>query len=118
MEEMTLDECCDLVKDKFMVQNVKVFGNLGSTVKRVAISPGSGKSMVPVALEKGADVLITGDIDHHTGIDAYAQGLCIIDAGHYGLERIFIPDMKEYLENVLEGVIVKAADVYSPFLIV
>ena len=74
--------------------------------------------MIGAALSKGADVLITGDIDHHTGIDAYAQGLCIIDAGHYGLERIFIPDMKEYLEKVLEGVIVKAADVYSPFLIV
>lgn len=118
MDEMTLDECCDMVKERFMVPNVKVFGNLGTKVKRVAISPGSGKSMVKVALSKGADVLITGDIDHHTGIDAYAQGLCIIDAGHYGLERIFIPDMKNYLENTLEDVIVKAADVYSPFLIV
>ena len=117
-EEMTLDECCDMVKERFMVPNVKVFGNLGAKVKKIAIAPGSGKSMVKVALEKGADVLITGDIDHHTGIDAYAQGLCIIDAGHYGLERIFIPDMKEYLEKTLDGVIVKAADVYSPFLIV
>ena len=42
----------------------------------------------------------------------------MIDAGHYGLERIFIPDMKEYLESVLDNVIVKAADVYSPFLVV
>ena len=117
-EEMTLDECCDLVKEKFMVSNIKVFGNLGTKVKRVAISPGSGKSMINIAISKGADVLITGDIDHHTGIDAFAQGLCVIDAGHYGLERIFIPDMKEHLENVLDDVIVKAADVYSPFLVV
>ena len=117
-EEITLDECCDLVKERFLVPNVKVFGNLGTKVKRIAIAPGSGKSMIGIALEKKADVLITGDIDHHTGIDAFAQGLCVIDAGHYGLERIFIPDMKEYLENELEDVIVKAADVYSPFLIV
>lgn len=117
-EEMTLDECCDMVKEKFMLSNVKVFGNLGTKVKRIAISPGSGKSMINIALSKGADVLITGDIDHHTGIDAFAQGLCVIDAGHYGLERIFIPDMKDYLEEQLNDVIVKAADVYSPFLIV
>ena len=117
-EEMTLDECCDMVKEKFMLSNVKVFGNLGTKVKRIAISPGSGKSMINIALSKGADVLITGDIDHHTGIDAFAQGLCVIDAGHYGLERIFIQDMKDYLEESLDDVIVKAADVYSPFLIV
>ena len=34
------------------------------------------------ALRFGCDVYITGDIDHHTGIDAVDQGLCIIDAGH------------------------------------
>ena len=30
--------------------------------------------MIKAALDKKADVLITGDIDHHTGIDAVAQG--------------------------------------------
>ena len=56
------------------------------------------------ALRFGCDVYITGDIDHHTGIDAVDQGLCIIDAGHYGIEHIFMEDVKAYLEKTLSGV--------------
>ena len=74
--------------------------------------------MIKAALDKKADVLITGDIDHHTGIDAVAQGLAVIDAGHYGIEHIFIEDVKEYLKEKLEGVEVKAAPVRHPFQIV
>ena len=77
-QTMTLRECCELVKERFGLDTVKVFGNLQKDVRRIAISPGSGKSMIPAALEKKADVLITGDIDHHTGIDAVAQGLAVI----------------------------------------
>lgn len=117
-KEVTLSECCHRVKESFQLEHVKVFGDLDTKVGRVAVSPGAGKSMIGIALEKQADVLITGDIDHHTGIDAVAQGLAIIDAGHYGLEHIFIADMKAYLEASLEGICVKTAAVNSPFVIV
>ena len=111
-------EICWSVKDRFHLGAVKVFGDMDQPVSRIAISPGSGKSMIKAALDKKADVLITGDIDHHTGIDAVAQGLAVIDAGHYGIEHIFIEDVKEYLKEKLEGVEVKAAPVRHPFQIV
>ena len=63
---------CDLAKkckSRFDISSVKVFGDGQTELKRIAISPGAGKSEVEVALTSGADVLITGDIDHHTGID-------------------------------------------------
>lgn len=113
-----LREICWSVKDCFHLGAVKVFGDMDQPVSRIAISPGSGKSMIKAALDKKADVLITGDIDHHTGIDAVAQGLAVIDAGHYGIEHIFIEDVKEYLKEKLEGVEVKAAPVRHPFQIV
>ena len=113
-----LREICWSVKDRFHLGAVKVFGDMDQPVSRIAISPGSGKSMIKAALDKKADVLITGDIDHHTGIDAVAQGLAVIDAGHYGIEHIFIDDVKEYLKEKLEGVEVKAAPVRHPFQIV
>ena len=100
---MTLRECCEDVKDAFHLGAVKVFGNLEDKVKRIAICPGSGKSVIQAALDKHADVLITGDIGHHDAIDAAAQGMVIIDAGHYGLEHIFIPFMAEYVARVSEG---------------
>lgn len=65
----------------------------------------------------GADVLITGDIDHHEGIDAVERGLSIIDAGHYGLEKIFVPYMEEYCKRKLPGIQVYAAPEQNPFWI-
>ena len=42
-----------------------------------------------------------GDISHHEGIDAAAQGMMIIDAGHYGLEHIFMDFMEGFLKEKL-----------------
>ncbi len=60
-------------------------------------------------------MLITGDIGHHDGIDAAAQGMAVIDAGHYGIEHIFAEDMRRYLEENLQGVRIMAAPVSHPF---
>ena len=112
---MTLGECCEWVKKVFALSSVRVFGDVNKTVLRAAISPGSGKHMSELAIEKGADVLITGDIDHHEGIDAVSRGLAIIDAGHYGLEYIFIEDIVKYLKQNLNEVAVEQAEIVQPF---
>lgn len=88
----------DKLKASFELSNVIVYGDTDKIVKRVAISPGSGKSMIEHAINAGADMLITGDIGHHEGIDAVEAGLTVVDAGHYGLEYIFI----DYVAKVLE----------------
>ena len=102
-----LDVLAKQVKDAFGLPFVLVYGSeaVGDTVSRVAISPGAGGSMIRYALEKRAEVLITGDIGHHDAIDAAAEGLAIVDAGHYGLEHIFIPFMEEYVKRVTGGTI-------------
>lgn len=40
---MTLEECCVYVKHKLKLGSVKVFGDMKQPVKRLAVSPGSGK---------------------------------------------------------------------------
>ena len=59
--------------------------------------------MIRYALEKKVQVLVTGDIGHHDAIDAAASGMAILDAGHYGLEHIFIQHMAEVLREKLKG---------------
>lgn len=115
---MTLEECCVYVKHKLNLGSLKVFGDMSSEVSRLAISPGSGKTAVPAALAKGADVLVTGDIGHHDGLDAVEQGLAIIDAGHYGTEYIFIDDMKHFLEEKLPVLEVVTTPVIHPFQVI
>ncbi len=95
--DIDLYTLAEKVKCAFNITNVKIFGEAEKQISRVAICPGSGKGEVEFALATGADVFITGDIDHHTGIDAVAQGLAIIDAGHYGIEHIYLDDMESAL---------------------
>ena len=115
---MTLEECCVFVKHKLKLGSLKVFGDMGKTVRRIAVSPGSGKSAISVALRKGADVLVTGDIGHHDGIDAVEQGLAVIDAGHYGTEYIFLDDMKRFFNVRLPEIETAAEPVIHPFQVV
>lgn len=76
-----------------------MFGDPEKEICCMAVSPGSGKSAVDPAVSKGADVLVTGDIGHHEGLDAVAQELAVIDAGHYGTEYFFIRDMERFLKR-------------------
>ena len=115
---MTLRECGEQVKVAYGIPNVRLFGDPDTQVSLVGICPGAGKSTMPLALGFGCDVYITGDIDHHTGIDAVDQGMCIIDAGHYGVEHIFMEDVKAYLENVLTGVHMDCVAVKHPFVVI
>ena len=115
---MTLEECCVYVKHKLKLGSLKVFGDMNGTVSRLAVSPGSGKSAVAPAIAKGADVLVTGDIGHHDGLDAVEQGLADIDAGHYGTEYIFIDDMKHFLEDKLPVLDVMTTPIIHPFQVI
>lgn len=113
--EMSLQDCCHLVKEKLNLNTVRVFGDFHATVHRFAISPGSGKSCISPAIAKGADVLVTGDIGHHEGIDAVAQGIAIIDAGHYGTEHIFIDDMEQFFQLRTPKIQIFTAEKIHPF---
>ncbi|MDE7311484.1 MAG: Nif3-like dinuclear metal center hexameric protein [Eubacterium sp.] len=117
-KDMTVSECCAFVKSAFQLEHVKVFGSISKTVRRAAVCPGAGKSDIGYALKSGAQVYITGDIDHHTGIDAAACGLTVIDAGHYGLEQIFIPYMAGYLHKSAPELEIVTQERAEPFQIV
>lgn len=112
---MTVRECAEQVKKQFQLPNVKIFGDPNKRVERAAICPGSGKSEAKHAWEKGAQVYITGDIDHHTGIDMADCGMAIIDAGHYGIEHIYIGDMEQFLKKHCPELTVYTAPLRQPF---
>lgn len=120
--DMKLSELATRVKERFNISSLRFYGNPDMRVRSAAISPGAGRSMVSTAMKKGADVLVTGDIDHHTGIDSAADGLCIIDAGHYGIEHIFVNEVCDYLTRAFAQAgekieIIKAPD-KNPFEVI
>lgn len=108
---MTLEEVAQLAKEAFEVPSVRVFGAPDTICCEVAVCPGAGKSLVKDVLRTGADVYITGDIDHHTGIDLVAQGVCVVDAGHYGVEKLFVPYVHDCFSKIMpECKVIEAAE--------
>mgnify|MGYP002736854031 len=114
---MTLGEFGKYVKECNCLPDVRVYGDLDQRIETVAICTGSGKSMIRDVMAAGADVYVTGDIDHHTGIDTVAQGLALIDAGHYGTEYIFMDAMKKELTQAFPELKISCAEVKSPYTI-
>ena len=112
---VTVEECAQIVKRIFGLDTVKIFGDMDQVIERVAICPGSGKSMIGTAIRKKAQVMITGDIGHHDGIDAVDRGIAVIDAGHYGLEHIFISRMEQYLKSQFPNLEIKKTECGNPF---
>lgn len=103
-EPIELSVLASHVRESLLLPFTTFFGNKDAMIKRAAIVPGSGKSEIQKAIDAGADVLITGDISHHEGIDAVEAGLNIIDAGHFGLEYIFVEYMEKYIRDSLPGI--------------
>lgn len=113
--EMSLEEFAKEVKSNLQIPDVRVYGDLQRRIKTVAVCGGSGKSTCRDAIGKHADVLVTGDIDYHTGLDAVSQGLAIVDAGHYGTEYGFISYMTEELKRLFPEFAIGAMKVCHPY---
>ena len=113
-EAISIKALAERVKNLFSLDMVMVYGNVEQKVKRVAVSPGSGKSMIKEARKKAAEVLITGDIGHHEGIDAVEMNVAVIDATHYGLEKIFMNFLEDYLKRVCDEVEVLSSNQKTP----
>ena len=104
--EVSLKELAETVKLKFDIPNVMLYGEGDRIVEKVAICGGSGSSAIGKAIQAGCQVYITGDITYHKALDALEEGLAIIDAGHFGIEKIFIPYMRDFFEKELKGITV------------
>lgn len=115
---MSLKDCAVYVKEKCNVSSVKVFGNPDAQVSIAALVPGSGKDYIDLALKKNAHVFITGDIGHHNGLDAVERGISVIDAGHYGLEKLFAGYMEKCLREELPEIQIKRAEEQEPFWVI
>lgn len=118
--ELSLKELSELVKDRFDIDRIRVVGELKKKVNRIAILPGSGKSYIKKAINEKADVLITGDIDYHSAVDALEEGICVIDAGHFDTEHFFVDYMYDYLKSQLSDndIEIDKATEKSPFIII
>lgn len=98
-EQLTVAGLAEKVKLILGCALVKMAGSKEKKASNVAVCGGSGASLIDKAIAAGADVLVTGDIKYHEAQDAAAQGLAIIDAGHFATEQIIVPVLANYLNK-------------------
>ncbi|WP_343947762.1 Nif3-like dinuclear metal center hexameric protein [Nonomuraea longicatena] len=66
---------------------IRVAGELSRPVRRVAVSGGSGDSLLSAARAAGVDVFLTADLRHHPASEFMeAGGPALIDAAHWATE--------------------------------
>ncbi|MDH6365222.1 dinuclear metal center YbgI/SA1388 family protein [Enterococcus sp. PF1-24] len=84
-EAMPINAFIEKVKTAFQVADLRVVfpTEPKDLVQRIAICGGSGEKFYHDALQKKADVYITGDVYYHTAHDMQSAGLTVIDPGHY-----------------------------------
>lgn len=99
-EPVTLGQFVERVKDKLDVPAVRVVGDLDRPLRKAAVLGGSGGKYWKAAMFRGADVLVTGDIDYHTAQDAEMAGIALIDPGH-NAEKLMKAKVADWLETKL-----------------
>lgn len=97
-QEMPLREFLTHVANSFNLDGIRYVGNEERLVKRVAVLGGSGQSYYKDAIDKGADVFVTGDVTYHVAQEMLDAGLMVVDPGHY-VEVVAVEQLKAYYQE-------------------
>lgn len=97
---IALAELAAQVRSALRSSHTRVAGDPARRVERVAVLPGSGAGFLGAAEAAGAEVVVTGDVDHHRARAALDRGLCLIDAGHAPTERPGLQRLRTFLEEL------------------
>ncbi|WP_172193482.1 Nif3-like dinuclear metal center hexameric protein [Actinomyces faecalis] len=82
------------------VPGLLVGGDLDAQVSRIAVSGGSGDSLLGAARAAGADVFLTADLRHHPATDHLAEGRPYLLCGtHWATEWVGLPPLAQRLET-------------------
>ena len=95
------------IKDKLNLKNLRIAtpwqhkGNLETVkIQTIAICAGSGKSVFGRCK---ADLLFTGELDHHFVLSSIEAGSSVICTEHTNSERGYLPHLKQKLEKLFEN---------------
>ncbi len=112
-EAMSAGALALYVKQHFGLPFVN-FYDAGRPIRRLACCPGSGRGEMGNVLRCEVDAFLTGDMGHHDGLDYVEAGISLLDAGHYGLEHVFVPAAAAYMRKHFPDVQVLEAEVRFP----
>jgi dinuclear metal center YbgI/SA1388 family protein len=99
------------IKAAFGLKVIKHTAFSGKKVKKVAICGGAGNFLISSALSNQADIYITSDIKYHEFFEA--EGLVLIDIGHYESEQFTIDLLYEFISEKYPNFAVRKTEVIT-----
>jgi dinuclear metal center YbgI/SA1388 family protein len=100
-EPAKLSDWANTIGQTLRCDAIRYVGNPDQMIKKIALCSGSGASLLREAVRAGADLLLTGDIKYHEAREAEAQGIALIDAGHFGTEILMAKAVRDDLDSAL-----------------
>lgn len=98
VEAQSVETFAALVKEQLDAACVRVVDS-GKPVHRVAVGGGSCGSMLGDVVAAGCDTFVTADVKYDVFLAAKAQGLNLLDAGHYPTENVVCPVLEGWLKE-------------------
>jgi dinuclear metal center YbgI/SA1388 family protein len=90
-EAVNLRQLISEIREKLKLEFVFFSGDAERDIRRVAIINGAGGGLMgKVLLDRRLDCIITGDVGYHHYRNAMEHGVAVIDAGHFGTERVLL----------------------------
>lgn len=96
---VTLDCFVKDVKERLGLDWIKVSGDPGLQVQKVAACTGSGSGLMKSFLASPAQVYISGDLHYHDARAAEQAKRALIDIGHFSSEHFVVDMLSERLEK-------------------
>jgi len=95
------------VKNMLNLEYITFGGDECKNIKKVALLNGAGGRRIPAITQKyDVDCIITGDVGYHEMKYALDSGVMVVDAGHYGTEKVLLDfllaDIQDYLTKTIQ----------------
>lgn len=110
--EIDIKRFAENIKNSLDCNGVR-YTDVKKSVKKIAVSSGSGGSEIFSAAQVGADVLVTGEIKHHEINAANDFGIDIVDVGHFKSEDIVILPLVKLLSDKFSDIIFTKSTTYN-----
>lgn len=91
------------VKEILKANELVCYGDMEKEISKVAVCGGAGSSLFDDAIIQGCDLMITGDVSYHMGMDYANRGLIIIDPGHFASENHVIYKLENILSEMTDN---------------
>jgi dinuclear metal center YbgI/SA1388 family protein len=102
-EPLTLRQLALQLKEHLGADTVRIVGDPEMVLRRVALCTGSGASLLNAFYASGAQAYITGDLRYHDARTAEANGLGLLDIGHFASEHPVVATLSAMLQKACAG---------------